>query len=156
MITTIKQVRLPKDVNSIRVMLEELAWSEIVWLETWKKTQGEMNKAFVSSQLEQIENTQTRLNKRLKFMLEPTMDGDVTDIMIEQAREYPVSSLFDDIVRGRVIPFCHSSNNYTAQVGEGGKNFMYCHKCKQAFNPIDILVVRDGYSFTDAVKRLVA
>lgn len=78
--------------------------------------------------------------------------GRITDEMIARAREYPVDRLVE-FHRGRALAWCH--NDRTPSLYHGTrKNVAVCPVCNRTFNPIDILVERDGLAFIEAVKGL--
>jgi len=125
-------------------------------IDSWsidKIGENEVTVAFCDLQIKNNQDEIARLHRKIDRLVNKPKDGDVTESMIASAREYPIEDLFDNIQRGRVIPFCHDSDSFTGQVG-GRNNIMYCHKCHKAFNPIDVLVERDGLTFIEAAKRL--
>jgi len=77
--------------------------------------------------------------------------GELTDEDFDRAREYPIEQLVE-MKGGRCIAFCHESDSYSMMLTR--YNRLKCHVCDKSFNPIDVLVERDGYSFIEAVKEL--
>ena len=78
----------------------------------------------------------------------------ITDEDIERAKEYPVENLIELDSRGKAIAWCHDDKNASMTLWKG-KNRVRCWACSKTYNPIDILVERDGLSFIEAVKRLI-
>ena len=78
----------------------------------------------------------------------------ITDEDIERAKEYPVENLIELDSRGKAIAWCHDDKNASMTLWNG-KNRVRCWACSKTYNPIDILVERDGLSFIEAVKRLI-
>lgn len=76
----------------------------------------------------------------------------ITDDMIEQAKEYPVTGLVE-FVRGKALAFCHDDHSPSAYHGSRVNRLM-CPVCDKSFSSIDILIHRDGMSFPDAVRFL--
>lgn len=82
----------------------------------------------------------------------PTV-GEITDADIEQARAYPVDQLIK-FTRGKATAFCHADKNPSMFHGSR-LNVACCPVCDKTFNPVDVLMQRDGFSFIDAVKHLI-
>ena len=93
-----------------------------------------------------------KVRKQLDALDRVAQEGDITDEMVETAREVDVSTLID-FVGGRSVGFCHNGDNPTmlARLPDGKA---YCHKCQKVWNAIDVLTIRDGYSFQAAVRSL--
>lgn len=81
--------------------------------------------------------------------------GDITPDMIEQARQYPIEDLIQFDRQHKAVAFCHE-DNHPSLSWHRAKNRATCFPCGKSFNPIDVLIQRDGITFPDAVKRLVA
>ncbi len=77
---------------------------------------------------------------------------DITDDMIQAARDFPVEQLVE-FTKGIAVAFCHPDNRPSLS-WDRKRNRAHCFPCGKDFNAIDILVERDGYSFKDAVKFL--
>ena len=78
----------------------------------------------------------------------------ITDADIERARDYPVNQLIE-FTRGKAIAFCHEDRNPSMFYGSR-TNTAQCPVCGKSFDAIAVLMDRDGYSFVDAVKSLIA
>jgi hypothetical protein len=77
---------------------------------------------------------------------------DITEDMIETARRHPITSLIE-FKRGKAVAFCHADRN-PSMFHATRLNLAICPVCDKKFNPIDVLIERDGYSFKSAVKEL--
>lgn len=77
----------------------------------------------------------------------------ITADMIERARQYPVEQLIE-FVQGKAYAFCHEDKNPSATMLKGG-NKLRCWPCNRNFDPIDILMHRDKFTFAEAVRRLM-
>ena len=76
----------------------------------------------------------------------------ITEEMIEAARAYPIEQVIE-FNRGLATSFCHSDKTPSLTLWKG-QNKARCFPCGKTFNPIDILIERDGKSFIEAVKEL--
>lgn len=81
-------------------------------------------------------------------------NGNITDEDITRAKEYPIENLIELDSRGKAIAWCHDDKNPSMTLWKG-KNRVRCWACSRTYNPIDILIERDGLSFIEAVKRLI-
>lgn len=69
------------------------------------------------------------------------------------AREYPVTALIQFNSNGKSTAFCHDDKNPSLSLNKKS-NKAHCFVCGRGFNPIDILMYRDGYTFSNAVHFL--
>ena len=94
------------------------------------------------------------LYRRLQRMCGVVKSGSITDADIEAARAYPIEDLIEGIQRGRVrCPF-HNDKTPSMQIKN---NKAYCYgACKETWDSVSFLQKKDGISFTEAVKRLLA
>jgi hypothetical protein len=76
----------------------------------------------------------------------------VTDAMIETAMQYPVENLID-FRRGKAVCFSHDDTN-PSMFHATRTNQAACMICDKYYNPIKVLMIRDGMSFITAVKAL--
>jgi len=75
----------------------------------------------------------------------------ITSEQIEAARAFPIEDLLENIHRNRVrCPF-HDDTNPSASIKN---NKVHCFVCNKTWNPIDLVMQRDGLSFINAVRRL--
>lgn len=140
------------DSNSILCELDELAWKEIMWLDKFAHTQDEINKQFVVHELNKLNKRVKKLEMMLEFTRRDPRPGEITPQMVESARSFPVDSLVE-FKGNRAIAFCHDSDSFSMSFNKR-VNRVHCFVCNKSFNPIDILVERDGMSFIDAVGYL--
>lgn len=76
----------------------------------------------------------------------------ITDDDIETARAYPIETLVD-LKGNRCIAFCHDSDTHSMKYNNSS-NTLTCFVCNKTFNPIDVLMERDGFAFIEAVEEL--
>lgn len=76
----------------------------------------------------------------------------ITDEMIQRAKEFPVEQLIT-FVSGKAYAFCHDDKR-PSMTKHKQKNVAYCWACSKGYDPISILMERDGLSFKDSVKEL--
>ena len=84
----------------------------------------------------------------------PKGPEEVTDEMKLRAKAYPVTELVD-FTQGKALAFCHADKAHSLLLWAKG-NRASCHVCNKRFDPIDILMIRDGLKYHDAVRRLCA
>ena len=82
-----------------------------------------------------------------------TIPDKVTNEMIARAKEYPIDQLIE-FIHGKAHCFAHDDK--VASMFHGTKtNQAVCPSgCGKSFNAIDVLMLRDSYSFLDAVRKL--
>ena len=115
---------------------------------------GDMNRAFLKSSISEAKDKVEKFEKEIKRLLNPVVSvGGITDEMIEEAKHYPVDLLIE-FNRGRCKAFCHDSDSFSMSHNKKA-NRAHCFVCNRSFNPIDILIERDGLSFVDSVLQLV-
>ena len=88
------------------------------------------------------------MEKRLKQPMKNT----ITDEMIEQAREYPITELIE-FTRGKALAFCHEDKTPSLSYHKAA-NRAHCFPCNKSFDAIGVLMERDKMSFTSAVRYL--
>lgn len=93
-----------------------------------------------------------RVKRQLKFISMPSIRGEITPDMVEHAKAYPVNRLVM-FTKGRAKAWCHDDRNPSMYHGTR-KNVACCPVCGKTFNPISILMERDGMTFPDAVRNL--
>jgi hypothetical protein len=76
----------------------------------------------------------------------------ISDDDIEAAKEYPIEQLID-FQRGKAFAWCHEDKN-PSMFHATRTNKAICPVCDKFYNPIDVLMERDGMSFKDAVREL--
>lgn len=92
--------------------------------------------------------------KKMNWILNPpTMkEGQITEAMIERAREFPIEDLFEGVSKNHFVkcPF-HDETKPSAYLKN---NYFYCFGCNIHKDTIGILMARDKLTFPEAVKRL--
>jgi hypothetical protein len=78
--------------------------------------------------------------------------GDITDEMIQAARDYPFEELIN-FVRGKAQCFNHEDKDPSMQYYKN-TNTAFCFSCNKVFNPIDFMMIKEGMTFKEAVIRL--
>lgn len=76
----------------------------------------------------------------------------LTDDLIAQAKAYPIQNLIT-FSKGKAKAWCHDDRTPSLSWNQK-KNKAHCFVCGKSFDPIAVLVERDGYSFKEAVKVL--
>ena len=114
-----------------------------------------LTKAFLEQSISATKNDINKLQKKHARLVTPdTGLKGITDDNVIEAREYPVDQLMEFGSNGRCMAFCHKSNTESMSYNNRD-NKAHCFVCNKSFNPIDILMERDGLSFIDAVKELI-
>lgn len=80
-------------------------------------------------------------------------NNQITDDMIEQARNADVLTVIELGAGGKVKAWCHEDKRPSLYYGNRSKR-MICPVCSKNFTALDVLIERDGYSFIDAVRSL--
>ena len=83
--------------------------------------------------------------------------GDITDEMIQAARDYPFEELVlntpYEFKRGKGKCFNHEDKDPSMQYYKN-TNTAFCFSCNKVFNPIDFMMIAEGMTFPEAVRRL--
>lgn len=94
----------------------------------------------------------TKLQVDVFWKNKPQSRNEVTPEMKQRAKAHPVTNLIQ-FEKGKALAFCHTdktpSLTYYAK-----KNLATCFVCNKRFDPIDVLMLRDGYTFHDAIRAL--
>jgi len=83
---------------------------------------------------------------------QPVNPDAITDEQISRAREYPITEMIE-FSRGKVACPFHDDKNPSAFHGNR-TNRLVCPVCNDTWSALDILILRDGNTFSDAVKQL--
>ena len=83
---------------------------------------------------------------------QPVNKNELTDSMIEQAREVPITSVVD-FNKGKATAWCHADKN-PSLTHMTRTNTAWCASCGIYFDPIKVLMTRDGMTFPTAVRYL--
>jgi hypothetical protein len=78
--------------------------------------------------------------------------NDITDEDIESARNYPIENLIA-FRNGKSAAWCHTDKQPSLTHWKKA-NKARCFPCDKTYDPISVLMERDGYNFIDAVKAL--
>jgi hypothetical protein len=97
-----------------------------------------------------------KLARELRF-IRRKMSGaigknEITDDMKAAARRYPIDRLIE-FNRGLSLAFCHQDKKPSLSHFVKA-NRATCFPCGKSFDPIGVLIVRDGMSFPAAVRLL--
>lgn len=133
----------------IKELSEDVAWYE--------DNPSELSEAFGLLVFEQLVIEAKEL-RHLVMILKGTYQsrpGEITEEMIQVARSYPIEQLIEFDRSGKALAFCHA-DNHPSLTWHRAKNRATCFPCGKSFSSIDVLSQRDGLSFPDAVRRLVA
>lgn len=76
----------------------------------------------------------------------------ITDTMIQAARDYPITQLID-FNRGKALAFCHADKNPSLSY-DSKRNKAHCFVCDKDYDSIAILMERDNITFPQAVRAL--
>jgi hypothetical protein len=93
------------------------------------------------------------LLKHCNVTLKVHTKNQVTDEMKEHARWIPIDSVVDFDRNKKALAWCHSDNRPSLYIASR-LNLACCPVCDKRFNPIEVLMSRDGYKFYDAVRAL--
>lgn len=78
---------------------------------------------------------------------------EITNQNIEAARNYPITDLIE-FKRDMAVCFVHADKSPSLHFIKD-KNVAWCFSCQKMFDSIDVLMIRDGYTFQEAVRRLM-
>ena len=119
-------------------------------LEAWARTGCQVALHWALADLEEI----TQLMKHCRREEKPKNSNSITDEMIEAAKATPITSVVNFGERGgKAVAFCHEDKR-PSMYHVTKTNRAICPVCDKKFNAIDVLMLRDGYSFSDAVRAL--
>ena len=100
-----------------------------------------------------VDKLQKEINYLNKYKVVNCDEREITQDMIYKANEYPIEELVNFNSFNRAIAFCHN-DNIPSLSKHPTKNYCRCFTCSKNFDPIGILMERDGLSFVDAVRKL--
>lgn len=135
----------------LRQHIKELA-EDVEWFED---NPSELSEIFGWGLFEQLVVESKEL-RHLTLILKGTYQArpnEITEEMIQHARDYPIEQIIEFDRFGKALAFCHA-DNHPSLTWHKARNRCTCFACGQSFNPIDVLTLRDGFSFRDAVKKL--
>ena len=127
---------------------------ECLELSDWVDGVGDINEWYALVRLGVLLERWGKLKKEYRVCTEilRPREGDITEQMIETAREYPVEQLID-FRRGKAVAFCHEDKN-PSMYHATRSNHAKCPVCDKTLDGIGILMARDGLDFISAVKQL--
>ena len=114
-----------------------------------KDTMNAVTKAFVRRM---IARTQKDINN-IQFHLEQPKGKDISEADIAKAKDYPITQLIEFDKFGKALAFCHEDTKPSLSYWAKANNCR-CFACGESFDPIAVLMKRDGMSFIEAVKKL--
>lgn len=79
--------------------------------------------------------------------------GDITDLMIERAREYPIAKLVE-VGRGQRIRCINPGHEDRRPSMDIRNNFAYCYACGWTGDAIRVFMTLKGCTFPEAVRAL--
>ena len=79
--------------------------------------------------------------------------NEISDGMIENARRHPIVKIIEFNAKGFAKCFAHEERTPSLHRYERG-NVGHCFSCAKTFDPISILMLRDGLTFADAIRAL--
>ena len=128
--------------------------AECAELFDWIDGYGDVNEFYAINRIGLLLQDRDKLRKEYRKCLEilKPRQGDITEQMIENAREYPVENLLD-FRRGKTYAFCHEDKQPSLYHATR-TNRANCPVCDKTFDSIGILMARDGLDFIQAVKQL--
>lgn len=136
--------------QSIDVTRDDIKyWNDMIW--------GLEDQAAITIINRRVQKLDKKINGfliRIKNLEQDTeaSSGGITSAEIEAARAFPIIDLLENIHRNRVrCPF-HDDHNPSAAIKN---NKLHCFVCSRTWNPIDLVMERDGLKFIDAVRRLL-
>ena len=114
-------------------------------------TNGACLISLVEGQVEKLEWKIQRLLMEKRSLEGKTKEGDITPAMIEQAKEFPVSSLIE--VDGRCKAKCINHDDSHPSM-DCRNNFVYCYSCGYSDDAIGVYRKLHGVGFVEAVRAL--
>jgi len=140
-------------IDYLKTHTKELA-EDVVWLADDKEC--ELSPVFCQSVFNQLV-IECRELRHLVMVSKgyACRPNEITEEMIQRARDYPIEQIIEFDQSGKTLAFCHA-DNHPSLMWHKARNRCTCFACAKSFNPIDVLIQRDGFSFRDAVRRLTA
>lgn len=95
-----------------------------------------------------------QLNRDIRWKSKPARQNEVTEEMKQRAKAYPIERLIEFDSQGKACCFNHQEKTPSLNLNRA-KNKAHCFGgCCKSFDPIDVLVIRDGKKYHDAVRQL--
>jgi hypothetical protein len=115
---------------------------------------GELSAHFAQQVLDEVVAESRELRRLALAGRGYSSRGDITPDMIEAARVSPIEQLIEFDRQGKALAFCHDDKTPSLS-WHRATNRATCFPCGKSFNSIDVLILRDGLSFRDAVMQLI-
>ena len=123
-------------------------WNEMIW-----GLEDQAAITLLNRRIERLDRKQRGFNIRIKNLEQDhqVSINSITSEQIEAARAFPIEDLLENIHRHRLrCPF-HDDQHPSASIKN---NKLRCWVCSKTWNPIDLVMQRDGLTFINAVRRL--
>lgn len=108
----------------------------------------------VTKQISKLERVIKRIDGRRKHY----QPGQITDANIEQAREYPIKELYEQLTGYKPrhgMVHCPFHDDRTASMSVGKYNRYKCFGCDEKGDVIDLYMKLEGVDFITAIKKLI-
>lgn len=113
----------------------------------------DMHIHFLAEDIKEVRTEIGKITKEIERLDDDKKPDAITDEMIARAKDYPIEKLIDFDRTGKALAFCHADKTPSLSWWKKG-NKATCFPCDKRFDPIDVLILRDGFTFYEAVKRL--
>lgn len=108
---------------------------------------------FTAEEIKEIRAEIAKIDRELVLIDKPVQHDAITDEMISRVKNFPIERLIEFDRSGKALAFCHPDKTPSLSWWKKG-NRATCFPCDKRFDPIDVLMLRDGFTFAEAVKRL--
>lgn len=117
--------------------------------EIYDEGYNEVTKGYIQLKIDKIQDEIDYLNK---FKAKEASNK-ITQDMIDNAKAYPIGLIIEFNSAGKAEAFCHKDKNPSLSK-HPSENYCRCFTCGKSFDPIAVLMERDGMAFHDAVRSL--
>jgi hypothetical protein len=111
-----------------------------------------INRIYLGHLVIDIDEQIKKLEVQIKAMSNPDKSKNITEDMIQRAKDHPFVDLLEFKKNKTNCPF-HEDKTPSAHLYEKD-NHVHCFSCHRNFDTIDFIQERDGLSWADAVKYL--
>ena len=127
----------------------ENAWADDMFKEAGRERLKKIKKEIsaIDHQLQLLPN----IGKKPEEIKVQEQKINITETMIEKAREFPIDQLVEMNRAGFTKCFAHNDKKPSAYCK---KNFIHCFVCQKSWDTIQVLIDRDGLTFRQAVLQL--
>ena len=139
--------------NTLAKLKEQRA---LLQIELNEYSMGVFNQKAVGRELilldmKEIRHEIKKLNGKIGYLENPG-SGEITDEMIEVAREYPIEEVLpNEVFRNKTRCFNHDDDNPSVAIYN---NRIHCFACNMGWDSIAVVMQVEGLEFKEAVKRL--